>query len=300
MAPGRLTGCLTTSPGWRTSPTPQTTGQPKVVGAEHRAAAHYLLALRDAGHVRRDDIVLNTAATTFDASIRDIAGPLIVGARVVMPTDAERYDTRALQQLMSREQVTAVLSLVPATLRLLCAEPWPIELRPAPLRRLLVSGERFPVALARRAADFFAGAVVVNHYGPTECTMTATFHDITGAEAEPMPVGRPLPGMSVYILGPDREPVTPGQTGEIFIGWVGVSRGYLNRPDLTAEYFPPDPRNPGSRMYRTGDLGWINADGSLMLQGRIDDQRVSRLQHSWTISCPTQARVTSVVSGSRI
>ncbi|MGW5237374.1 amino acid adenylation domain-containing protein [Monashia sp. NPDC004114] len=249
-------------------------GRPKAVGTEHRNAVSYLRGLVNAGYLASGDVALQMAAMTFDASIRDLFGPLTVGGRSVIPPLGQQFVTSTLHALIAREGVTLLPSLVPATLRLLCAQPWPDEDRASTVRLLMVSGERLPTETVSRASRVFPGAEVVNHYGPTECTMTSTFHTVGSHDGDRIPVGMPLPGTDIRVLDDVLRPVRSGEPGEVWIGGAGVTRGYLNQPSLTARSFMPDPYSPipGARMYRTGDLGRWDEDGRLDLLGRVDEQ----------------------------
>lgn len=247
-------------------------GAPKAVGTPHHCAATYLDALTRAGHIRRDDVALHLAAPTFDASIRDCLGPLSVGARLVLLTGEQLRDPEGVRAALVRHRVTSVLGCGPAMLRFLTADAWPPHLPRPALRRILVSGEALSPATVRQARDRFGPVELVNHYGPTECTMTTTFHLVEDEVPERIPVGLPRPSTLVHVLDDNLAPVPTGEVGQVFIGGVGVTRGYVNSPALTAGRFLPDPFRPGRRMYRTGDLGQLDERGVLHFHGRADDQ----------------------------
>lgn len=139
------------------------------------------------------------------------------------------------------------------------------------LQVMMVGGEAFPPALARQLLDSGVGRLL-NMYGPTETTIWSAVHEVT-REDESVPIGRPIANTSVYVLDAAGQPVPPGVAGELYIGGAGVARGYLGRPELTAERFVPDPFGaPGGRLYRTGDLVRWCDDGVLEFLGRIDHQ----------------------------
>jgi thioesterase domain-containing protein/aryl carrier-like protein len=143
------------------------------------------------------------------------------------------------------------------------------------LRQVIVAGETCPASLVARAARALPAATLFNEYGPTEATVWATVHRCTGAaSAASVPIGRPIPNAHIHILDPQGRQVPAGDTGEIHIGGAGVARGYVNRPDLTAERFLPDPftADGTGRLYRTGDLGCWRRDGAIEFHGRIDHQ----------------------------
>ena len=253
------------------------TGRPKGILTTHRGAVNYLAYLLREYALGPADIVLPIVTVGFDASVREIFGALAAGARLVLLGDDDVRDARAVVRGLRQHRVTALLSVVPSVLRTLCAAARDTGDPPAALRLVLTSGE--PLLLAdvhdARAALCPAGEVV-NQYGPTECTMTTTFHRVGAADEgrEVALIGRPIANARVYVLDVAGQPAPIKVTGELYIGGAGVTRGYLDRPDLTAERFLPDPfdAGPGARMYRTGDRGRWRPDGVLELFGRVDDQ----------------------------
>lgn len=252
------------------------TGVPKGVRARHRGVANYLAYLTDQYGLGPDDVVLQVAGLGFDASVRDLLGPLTAGATVVLLAPDQAKEPAAMLELVRRHRVTCLLSVVPTLLRAMVT----VGGAPAPsLRLVLCSGERLYQRDRSDAAALFGPQVsVVNQYGPTECTMTSTFQlpdgGTEGAAEEPVPAGRPIPGAAVYILDRRGRPVPPGTPGEVHIGGAGVANGYLGDPAQTRERFLPDPfaGRPGATMYRTGDRGRLRRDGSLVFLGRLDDQ----------------------------
>jgi AMP-binding enzyme/AMP-binding enzyme C-terminal domain/Phosphopantetheine attachment site/Luciferase-like monooxygenase len=169
---------------------------------------------------------------------------------------------------LERWQVTH-FQCTPSMAGMLMAQP---EVRPAlaGLRCLMVGGEAFPPALAQDLSKLVAGRVV-NMYGPTETTIWSATHQVDGA-AGSVPLGTPIANTRVYVVDRNLEPVPVGISGELLIGGKGVVRGYLNRPELTAERFIADPFVAGERVYRTGDLVRWRADGRLEFLGRLDHQ----------------------------
>ena len=169
-----------------------------------------------------------------------------------------------------REKVTH-LQCTPSMAGMLLADP---ETRGAlaQLDPMLVGGEAFAPELARDLASVVPGALL-NMYGPTETTIWSSCHPVGRGEG-PVPIGRPLLNTRLYVLDTRREPVPPGNAGELWIGGAGVVRGYFERSELTAERFLPDPfaGEPGARIYRTGDRVRYQSDGTLVFLGRIDDQ----------------------------
>jgi natural product biosynthesis luciferase-like monooxygenase protein len=170
--------------------------------------------------------------------------------------------------LMEKHRVTH-LQCTPSMMRMLLAEP---GVRPhlAALDHLMIGGEAFPPDLARDLTQIVRGRIT-NMYGPTETTIWSALHPVTDGDG-PVPLGTPLANQSVTIMDSRQRPLPPGQPGEIVIGGSGMARGYLHRPELTAERFVADPSHPGARLYRTGDLGRRRRDGSLEFLGRLDHQ----------------------------
>ncbi len=253
------------------------TGRPKGVLGTHGGAATYLRAVREAFALRADDRVLQIASLSFDASVRDLLGPLLAGAAVVLVDDARAKDPAALLEEIERQRITCLLSVVPSLLRLLLDEAEVgRSAAPSSLRLILASGERLlaeDCARARRA--FGPGVLVVNQYGPTECTMTSGYHR-AGPEAGrggEIPIGRPLPHRSFHVVQ-DGALAPLAAAGELLIGGGGLSRGYLGQPERTAAAFRPDPFGgaAGGRLYVTGDRVRRRADGTLEFLGRLDDQ----------------------------
>ena len=185
-------------------------------------------------------------------------------SRGVAPTDY------ALPAQIRRHGVTH-LQCTPSAARMLLAES---ETRRAlaGLKTLLVGGESLPASLAAELRAAVPG-VVLNMYGPTETTVWSSTHRVE-QEPDTVPIGRPIANTTFYVVDRDLQPVPVGVSGELFIGGAGVARGYLRRPDLTAERFVPNPfvDDPGARLYRTGDIVCWREDGTLEYQGRLDDQ----------------------------
>ena len=253
------------------------TGRPKGILTTHRGVVNYLSHLIREYALGPSDVVLPIVTVGFDASVREIFGALAAGARLVLLGDDDVRDARAVVRGLRKHRVTALLSVVPSVLRTLCAAARDTGDPPAALRLVLTSGEPLLLADVREAyASLCPAGEVVNQYGPTECTMTTTFHRVGVADEgrEVALIGRPIANARVYVLDVVGQPAPIGVPGELYIGGTGVARGYLDRSALTAERFLPDPfdARPGARMYRTGDRGRWRPDGVLELFGRLDDQ----------------------------
>ena len=252
------------------------TGQPKGVISTHSAVVNFLNYVVHEYQLTANDVVLQVAALSFDASVRDIIGPLAAGAKVILPDETDAKDPAALIAAIERHRVTCLLSLVPARFSgLLNSASSKRDL--SSLRLLLLSGEHLPLADCRRAWELFGPQVtIVNQYGPTECTMISTFERVSTdwtTDGNAL-AGTPIDNMHVLILDEHLELSPPGVPGEVFLAGDGLARGYLNRPDLTAEKFIAHPHSTvaGTRIYRTGDLGRLLPNGSLQILGRLDHQ----------------------------
>ncbi|MFI6350928.1 amino acid adenylation domain-containing protein [Streptomyces sp. NPDC050560] len=254
------------------------TGAPKGVRTPHAAAAAYLRDYLAGFGLGPGDTVLQLAGLAFDASVRDLLGPLTTGARVVLLDDERATDPRAVVAAVERHEVSCLPSVVPTLLRALLGAAE--ELRPAPgarLRLLLTAGEPLDLADCARARAAFAGRpTVVNQYGPTEATMTTTSATVQadpGARG-PAPLGAPVAGARLWVVDRHGCRCPVGVPGEVWIGGGRLADGYHGRPGLTAERFVADPFSgtPGARAYRTGDLARWEEDGTLTFLGRGDDQ----------------------------
>ena len=247
------------------------TGRPKGVAVPHRGILR-LVHGDSYAHFGADETFLHLAATAFDAATFEVWGALLHGARCVVLPGGIPTPT-ALRHAVRTHGVTAVL-FTTAFFNAVVDEA-PDALRG--LRQILVGGEAMSAAHVARAAALVPEARFVNGYGPTETTTFAVCYAVTpplSPNATSVPIGRPIAGTEVYVLGRHREPVPVGVPGELYIGGAGLARGYINRPDLTAERFVPHPfeARPDARLYRSGDLARWRPDGTLEYLGRLDAQ----------------------------
>lgn len=248
------------------------TGRPKGVMATHRGAVNYLNFLCAHYALEREDRVLNVSGIGFDPSLRDLLGPLSSGGACVLVAGTEVLDAHRYWTTLCAHRVTRLLSITPSFLTLLCRVA---QAQPAAhvLRDILTCGEPLDAKVVARVKEALGAAVrVVNQYGPTECTMSSTWHVADGTQTGIVPIGRPLPNAQLFVLDSSMQPVPVGVTGELYIGGAGVTRGYLGRPDLSAERFVPHPFGHGARLYRTGDHVRWNTQGELEYIGRTDFQ----------------------------
>ncbi|MFJ9469363.1 non-ribosomal peptide synthetase [Streptomyces caniferus] len=243
------------------------TGLPKGVMVEQRSVL--ALVHGTTAGLRRDDVFLQLAPLHVDPSVFEIWGALLNGATLVLPEQPDPT-VHDIGRAVTRHGVT-VLRLAAPLFRLAVEHITP-ELRG--LRLLISGGDRAHPRSVRQAVRALPGCRIVNGYGPTETTVYACWH-VMGEDDESrpdVPIGRPVAGASAYVLGPDRRPVAPGDEGELCIGGAGVARGYLGRPELTAERFLAEPGRPDRRAYLTGDRVRLLPDGNLAFLGRLDDQ----------------------------
>ncbi len=247
------------------------TGKPKGVVVSHRAISNHMLWMQSVYPTTEADRVLQRAPFSFDASVWEMFAPLIAGAQLVLARRDDNKDMVDLVQTMLRHEVTT-LQLVPSLLRVLLDEP--VLNSCQSLRRVFCGGERLSSELqehffTRLQADLY------NLYGPTEAAINATSWTCRRDANEPgVPIGHPVDNTQIYLLDSHLMPVPIGATGALHIGGEGLARGYLNRADLTAERFIPDPfsSQPGARLYRTGDVARFRPEGSIDFVGRSDAQ----------------------------
>ncbi|WP_354644170.1 amino acid adenylation domain-containing protein [Kitasatospora camelliae] len=247
------------------------TGTPKGVLVTHAGIRNRVLWTVRRHGIGPADRVLQKTTATFDASVWELVAPLVCGGTVVLAPAAAQADPAGLLRTAAAHRVT-ILQFVPSVLREIAEQP---DLAACDALRLVLSaGEPLPADLARQVAER-TGAEVYNTYGPTECSIDATAHRYRRAEdtAPVVPIGRPLDNAEAHVLDGDGRPAPDGTPGELHLGGAGLARGYLGRPDLTADRFVPDPFGaPGARLYRTGDLVRRRADGTLEFLGRLDHQ----------------------------
>jgi amino acid adenylation domain-containing protein len=248
------------------------TGVPKAAINTHGGIRNYLLWMQASYQLTIDDRVLHHTPVTFDASVAEIFLPLIVGARLVIAQPEGHKDPAYLVRTIVEQSITQIVHFVPSILRSFLAEPAVTAC--VALRRVSCGGEVLPYELAQRYLATL-DAELWNEYGPAETAITVTsFHCKRGACGPPVPIGRPIANMRVHLLDGHLQPVPVGVPGELFVGGVGVGRGYLNQPDATTARFIADPfaTDSGQLLYRTGDLARYLPDGNIEYLGRLDDQ----------------------------
>jgi amino acid adenylation domain-containing protein len=237
------------------------TGRPKGVLVPHRGAVNVIRESERILGIGPGDRVLQLASLGFDASVLEIFTALATGACLVLTRRETLLSGEALGRELREQRITAIA--IPPSLLDTVEEELP------DLRTIIVGGEACSGATAARWAR---GRRLVNAYAPTEATIFATAGACAG-DGEAPSMGLPIAGMSAWLADPDGEPAAPDEAGELCLGGAGVVRGYLNRPELTAGRFVPDPFGAeGSRLYRTGDLARRLPDGSFAFAGRVDTQ----------------------------
>ncbi|MEH2169731.1 MAG: amino acid adenylation domain-containing protein, partial [Nostoc sp.] len=247
------------------------TGKPKGAMNTHQGICNRLLWMQDAYQLTAADCVLHKTPFSFDVSVWEFFWTLMTGARLVVAQPEGHKDPSYIVNLILKQQITT-LHFVPSMLQaFLSAEG--LE-KCHSLVRVIASGEALPVQLQQR---FFnrLNAQLHNLYGPTEAAIDVTFWQCKDSfsNQKTVPIGRPIANIQIYLLDKYFNPVAFGVIGEVYIGGVGVGRGYLNRPDLTAEKFIPNPFSDlTARLYKTGDLVRYLPNGEIEYIGRIDHQ----------------------------
>ena len=250
------------------------TGRPKGVAAPHRQVVNRLAWMWRAYPFVPDEVACQKTALSFVDSIWECLGALLQGVPTVIVPDAIVHDPTALVRVLAEARVTR-LWLVPSLLRVLLDRFPDLERRLPTLKFWVTSGEALPLDLYRRFEACLPSSVLYNLYGISEVwDVTWQAPPLRPGPVLRVPVGRPIANVRVYLLDEHVQPTPVGVPGQIHVGGDAVSRGYLNRPALTAERFIPDPfsREPGARLYRTGDLARYLADGTIDFLGRADDQ----------------------------
>ncbi len=240
------------------------TGKPKGVLVEHRNLVNLIWSQKEVYKMTPDERVLQFTTITFDPSAEQIFIAFLTGAALVVINKFTLLDIKAFEKYIIAKKVTHIHA-VPAYLAELSIADMSC------VKRVITGGESCLPALASK---WSSQCTFINEYGPTETTVTSTEYvlDKGGNPYSFIPIGRPVANTQIHILNENKELVPFGEIGEIYIGGDGVTRGYLNRPELNAERFIQNPVKPGDRIYRTGDIGRWLPDGNIEYLGRIDDQ----------------------------
>jgi amino acid adenylation domain-containing protein len=245
------------------------TGRPKGAANHHHALHNRLAWMQQAHGLTPHDTVLQKTPFGFDVSVWEFFWPLMTGARLVLAAPGEHKDPARLAALIQRERVTT-LHFVPSMLQAFLAH---VEVeRCDSLRRVICSGEALPAEAQNELLRRLPRAGLFNLYGPTEAAIDVTQWHCQDDGRTRVAIGRPISATRTLLLDSGLQPVPPGVAGELYLGGIGLARGYLGRPGLTSERFVADPFEPGERLYRTGDLACWRSDGELEYLGRIDHQ----------------------------
>ncbi len=251
------------------------TGAPKGAMLEHRGMLNHLYAKVEDLQLSAADVVAQTAPVSFDISVWQFLVGLLVGGRVYIVQEQMMVPTQLLE-IVEAQQIS-ILEIVPSLLRTMLQEIEVNATQLSSLRWLLLTGEALPPQLCREWFEYYPTIPMLNAYGPTECSDDVTHYPIyqpPASEILNLPIGRPVLNTQLYILDTQLQPVPIGVAGELYVGGVGVGRGYLNQPQLTEKAFINDPfsQTLGARLYKTGDKARYLSDGNIEFLGRIDYQ----------------------------
>jgi len=255
------------------------TGTPKGAMIERGGMLNHLYAKIYDVKMVRDDIMAHTAPLSFDIAVFQFLAPVIIGARVLIVDDAVAVDPLRFSQAIERERLT-IIEIGPSLLSAIADHVAHLSggrLSLASLRCVIATGEALSAGLCRQWINQYSYIPILNAYGLTECSDDVTHY---GIEQQPehgeahIPIGRPVINIQMYVLDKYLSPVPVGIVGDLYVGGIGVGRGYLDNPERTAEVFMPDPftESPSRRLYKTGDLGRLREDGAIDFLGRMDHQ----------------------------
>ncbi|WP_445240991.1 amino acid adenylation domain-containing protein [Microcoleus vaginatus] len=250
------------------------TGKPKGVQVNHRSAVNLFAATYPLFNFSERDAWTVFHSYAFDFSVWEIWGALVHGCKLVIVPLEVTQSPLAFYQLLCSERVT-ILNQTPSAIRQLIDAQKTADREPKwSLRLIICGGEALPAELASELLEW--NLPLWNFYGPTEATVWTAIHRIKSVESKrgSIPIGRPLPNTQLYILDANLQPVPVGVLGQLYIGGAGLSRGYLNLPELTAQKFIPNPfcEEIGARLYKTGDIARYLPDGTIEFLGRSDNQ----------------------------
>ncbi|WP_085704955.1 non-ribosomal peptide synthetase [Pseudomonas sp. B8(2017)] len=246
------------------------TGRPKGAGNSHQALVNRLCWMQKAYGLDASDSVLQKTPFSFDVSVWEFFWPLMTGARLVVAQPGAHRDPQLLVETINHYGIST-LHFVPSMLQAFMTHE-AVE-SCVSLKRVVCSGEALPAELARQTLQRLPAAGLYNLYGPTEAAIDVTHWTCQPDESISVPIGQPIDNLKTHILEGSLQPAVRGSAGELYLGGVGLARGYHQRPALTAERFVPDPFSEnGGRLYRTGDLARYRADGVIDYAGRIDHQ----------------------------
>ncbi|WP_340615160.1 amino acid adenylation domain-containing protein [Xenorhabdus thailandensis] len=248
------------------------TGLPKGVMNEHRGVVNGLFWSQQAYQLTPQDRVLQKTPFSFDVSVWELFPPLMFGAQLILARPDGHKDPHYLRSEIEKRRITLIY-FVPSMLQQFVYAV-PAGCCPS-LRHILCSGEEFPYTLQQKCLSHFAHCQLHNLYGPTEAAIHVTaWQCVPDRYIGRVPIGKPIANIQIYLLDSHKKPVPIGVTGELYIGGIGVARGYLNLPELTRERFLADPfsSSPDACLYKSGDLARWLPDGNIEYLGRNDFQ----------------------------
>jgi amino acid adenylation domain-containing protein len=249
------------------------TGKPKGVMIEHRNVVRLLFNDKNLFDFTEQDVWTLFHSYCFDFSVWEMYGALLFGGKlVIIPKDVAQSPKEFLQLL--KEQRVTVLNQTPGSFYNIIAEELEHAVSDVALRYVIFGGEALKPGKLKSWHERYPQCRLINMYGITETTVHVTYKEITRQEIEynTSNIGKPIPTLSLLILDRDLRLVPVGVAGELCVGGAGLSRGYLNRPELTAERFIDHPYTPGEKLYRTGDLAKMLPNGDFEYLGRINNQ----------------------------
>ncbi|MFS0553781.1 non-ribosomal peptide synthase/polyketide synthase [Brevibacillus sp. 179-C9.3 HS] len=253
-----------------------TTGKPKGVVIEHRSYANVAFAWQDEYHLDSFPVrLLQMASFAFDVSTGDFARALLTGGQLVICPNEVKMDPASLYDIIKRYEIT-IFEATPALIMPLMHYIYENQLDISQMKLLILGADSCPAEDFKALLERFGNRMrIINSYGVTEACIDSSYYeetDISSIKSGTVPIGRPLPNMTMYVMDQQLNLQPVGVVGELCIGGAGVARGYLHRPELSQEKFVPNPFAPGELLYRTGDLAKWRADGNVEFLGRNDHQ----------------------------
>ncbi len=250
-----------------------TTGKPKGVLIEHRHVVQLLFNDRFQFDFNNRDVWTMFHSYCFDFSVWEMNGALLYGGKLVIIPFMTARDPQVFLQVLKKEQVT-VLNQTPSAFYRLMQQESTAPQRHLCLKYIIFGGEALMPGQLRAWWEKYPATRLINMYGITETTVHVTFKEIGSREIEAniSNIGKPIPTLSCYVMDPELKLLPPGAVGELCVGGAGVGRGYLNRPELSAEKFVRNPYKHEERLYRSGDRARFSANGEMEYRGRIDHQ----------------------------
>jgi amino acid adenylation domain-containing protein len=250
------------------------TGKPKGVLGTHIGAVNRFFWMWQTYPFSSDEVCCQKTTLSFGDSVWEIFGPLLQGLPLVIIPDDTVKDSIRLVQALADHKISRIV-LVPSLLQVILESVDRLEQRLPHLKYWTTSGETLSVALCRQFKEALPKAVLLNIYGSSEVAADVTWFDTSQQDIkDTVPIGRPIANMQTYVLGQNLELLPPGAVGELYVGGVGLAKGYLHRPELTAERFIPHPfdHSPEARLFKTGDIARYLPDNNLEFLGRADHQ----------------------------